>query len=258
MALDLGDQWWFNILSDDTEHLFDGPSSERAATLFPGTASAPAGAAPAPAAEPAGGASATPAGSTTERRSARIRQRVAPSRPRFEEELHATSRRPSCRRRGPEPAAELAADNAATLSEPAAAAAAFQSIQDRPSARARVMGNGHKGRAPKSQAFPWKDAHDRALELKAMWKAGQLTQAVRGSQHTALSLHTKLEDWQGDCHMPVCPRPTKFAPMILAAHQPALLAPPPTLLPQAVADILSREFNNDRISHGTVSRHFAE
>jgi len=40
---------------------------------------------------------------------------------------------------------------------------------------------GSEGRATKSEAFPWKDARKRMRQLKAMWKAGQLTQAVRDS-----------------------------------------------------------------------------
>ncbi|KAI7837612.1 hypothetical protein COHA_008538 [Chlorella ohadii] len=197
-SLALGDHWWSDILSDGIEQHFAG--------IGLSAASAP-GAAPEPAAQPAGDAAATPAGATPEPHSVRIRQHVAPSRPRYEGQLHTTSRRPAARtqrqRRGPEPAGEPAADTAGAPLEPAIGAPAFRSIQQRPSAVARVVGNGHKGRATKSEAFPWKDARKRMRQLKAMWKAGQLTQA-------------------------------------------------------AVAAILRREFNNDRVTHGTVSRRFAK
>lgn len=175
-SLALGDHWWSDILSDGIEQHFAG--------IGLSAASAP-GAAPEPAAQPAGDAAATPAGATPEPHSVRIRQHVAPSRPRYEGQLHTTSRRPAARtqrqRRGPEPAGEPAADTAGAPLEPAIGAPAFRSIQQRPSAVARVVGNGHKGRATKSEAFPWKDARKRMRQLKAMWKAGQLTQAVRDS-----------------------------------------------------------------------------
>ncbi len=91
-------------------------------------------------------------------------------------------------------APEMAADIAATPWEPATAAAAFQSIQDRPSALARLVGAGNTGRPPKSQAFPWNDpaVQERLYQLMGVCDAGQMTQAVRGRQHTAPHSRTRL------------------------------------------------------------------
>lgn len=113
----------------------------------------------------------------------------------------------------------------------AAGVAATSPRQQRPSALARKLSHGCKGRPPAAQAMQWRNPAvlQRLHQLKQLWRDGELT-------------------------LPVCTCSCARWGTVsqLGGAQPAFSSP----LLQAVAAILRQEYGVARIGHGSVCRQF--